>query len=176
MLVAEHDPIRTFEQSFEISVLLQSGSIHVDPGAGEVTHAPDRARAIHRGTLESFGSFESSKSTHTGGVPGDSRSGSSPVINEDPSCRGLALDAVETSSDYSSLESGDVTRREHPLLRPRTIRPPNSREKRKPDAACPERPVELVSSDEPTGLEPIDRPGTTLVDIDDDFLLDGGNR
>ena len=34
MLVAEHDPIRTFEQAFQISVLLEAGSIHVDPGIG----------------------------------------------------------------------------------------------------------------------------------------------
>jgi len=59
MLVAEHDPLRTFEESFQISVLLEKGSIQVDPATGEVRHA---ARSgLERGSgpvTESFGMFE----------------------------------------------------------------------------------------------------------------------
>lgn len=37
--VAEHDPLRTFEESFELSVLLERGSIHLSPVTGTLQHA-----------------------------------------------------------------------------------------------------------------------------------------
>ena len=59
MLVAEHAPLRTFEESFQISVLLERGSIHVDPGTGEVTHSARLAQERSTpATVESFGGFE----------------------------------------------------------------------------------------------------------------------
>ena len=59
LLVGEHDPLRTFEESFQISVLLEKGSIQVDPATGEVHHAARSGleRSSQRVT-ESFGSFE----------------------------------------------------------------------------------------------------------------------
>jgi predicted dehydrogenase len=56
--VAEQWPLRTFEESFEISVVLSAGGIRVTPGRARVEHA---ARKEHeRGDVltESFGSFE----------------------------------------------------------------------------------------------------------------------
>lgn len=59
LIVAEHDPLRTFEQSFSIGVLLDRGSIQIDPGAGEVRHSArsglERPMAP---MVERYGSFE----------------------------------------------------------------------------------------------------------------------
>lgn len=59
LVVAEHDPLRTFEEAFQISVLLEEGSIHVDPAAAEVRHA-GRTGLERSPTpmVESFGNFE----------------------------------------------------------------------------------------------------------------------
>lgn len=58
VIVAEHDPLRTFEESFQISVLCERGSIHIDPGAGTVTHASRVALDDPRSPrVESFGTF-----------------------------------------------------------------------------------------------------------------------
>ena len=110
MLVAEHDPIRTFEQSFQISVLLEGGSIHVDPGAGKVTHASrqgqERPTAV---TLESFGSFESLEE-HA--YREEFRAFAQRVLSGDrgdPSAED-GLRCVETlEAIYSSLEGGEIT-------------------------------------------------------------------
>lgn len=110
MLVAEHDPIRTFEESFQISVLLEGGSIHVDPSAGEVTHVSrqgqERSTAV---TLESFGSFESLEE-HA--YREEFRAFTQRVLSgdhDDPSAED-GLRCVETlEAIYSSLESGAVT-------------------------------------------------------------------
>jgi predicted dehydrogenase len=110
MLVAEHDPIRTFEQSFQISVLLEGGSIHIDPGAGEVTHASrqgqERSTAV---TLESFGSFESLEE-HA--YREEFQAFAQRVLSgdrEDPSAED-GLRCVETlEAIYASLESGQAT-------------------------------------------------------------------
>jgi predicted dehydrogenase len=110
MLVAEHDPLRTFEQSFQISVLLERGSIHVDPGAGEVTHVSrqgqERSTAV---TLESFGSFESLEE-HA--YREEFQAFAQRVLTgdrDDPSAED-GLRCVETlEAIYSSLESGEVT-------------------------------------------------------------------
>jgi len=40
MQVAEHNPLHTFEESFEISVLLERGAVKLKPYSGEVTHSP----------------------------------------------------------------------------------------------------------------------------------------
>jgi predicted dehydrogenase len=110
MLVAEHDPLRTFEQSFQISVLLQNGSIHVDPGAGAVTHAARHGHERPPGvTLESFGSFESLEE-HA--YREEFRAFARRVLagdRRDPSAED-GLRCVETlEAIYRSLESGDVT-------------------------------------------------------------------
>lgn len=58
LLVAAHDPLRSFEESFQISILLENGSIYVDPAKGEVHHA--RRSGLERSAksvTESFGSF-----------------------------------------------------------------------------------------------------------------------
>jgi predicted dehydrogenase len=110
MLVAEHDPLRTFEQSFQISVVLESGSIRVDPGAGEVTHVSrqgqERSTAV---TLESFGSFESLEE-HA--YRAEFQAFAQRVLSgdrEDPSAED-GLRCVETlEAIYASLESGEVT-------------------------------------------------------------------
>ena len=59
LMVGEHDPLRTFEESFQIAVLLEKGSIQVDPATGEVHHVSRSGleRSSQRVT-ESFGSFE----------------------------------------------------------------------------------------------------------------------
>jgi predicted dehydrogenase len=56
--VAEQWPVRTFEESFEISVVLTSGGIRIVPGRALVEHATRSGQ--ERGALEteSFGSFE----------------------------------------------------------------------------------------------------------------------
>jgi predicted dehydrogenase len=45
MLVAEHDPIRTFEESFQISVLLEGGRSTSIPVPAKLRTSPDRARS-----------------------------------------------------------------------------------------------------------------------------------
>lgn len=110
MLVAEHDPLRTFEESFQISVLLQRGSIHVDPGAGEVRHvsrqAQERSTAV---TLESFGSFADLEE-HA--YREEFRAFGQRVLSgdrDDPSAED-GLRCVETlEAIYASLASGEVT-------------------------------------------------------------------
>lgn len=57
--VAEHDPIRAFEESFQISVLLESGSININPADGTVTHGARAAQERGDVVVENFGSFES---------------------------------------------------------------------------------------------------------------------
>lgn len=58
MQVAELDPLRTFEEAFEISVLLERGSIHLRPLTGEIKHVSrdDQVRAAAE--CELHGSFE----------------------------------------------------------------------------------------------------------------------
>jgi predicted dehydrogenase len=56
--VAEHDPLRSFEESFTISVLFERGSLHIDPGAGEVRHAARDRENRGEMTIERFGTFE----------------------------------------------------------------------------------------------------------------------
>ena len=118
MLVAEHDPLRTFEQAFQISVVLTSGSIHVDPGAGEVTHVArqgqERSGAV---TLESFGSFESLEE-HA--YREEFQAFAKRVLTgdrEDPSAED-GLRCVETlEAIYTSLATGEVTRVvKHPVM------------------------------------------------------------
>ena len=57
--VAEHDPLRTFEESFQISILLRHGSIRIDPAEGTVTHAARHALEPGEPIVERLGSFES---------------------------------------------------------------------------------------------------------------------
>ena len=56
--VAEHDPLRTFEESFTISVLFENGSLQVDPGAGQVRHAARNGDRRSEAVVEEFGSFD----------------------------------------------------------------------------------------------------------------------
>jgi predicted dehydrogenase len=110
LLVAEHDPLRTFEEAFQISVLLERGSIHVDPGTGRVTHASrtgeERSTAA---TLESFGSFEGLEE-HA--YREEFQAFAKRVLSgdrEDPTAED-GLRCVETlEAIYASLESGQVT-------------------------------------------------------------------
>lgn len=57
--VAEHDPLRTFEESFQISILLRDGSIRIDPAEGTVTHAARHGLEPGEPVVERLGSFES---------------------------------------------------------------------------------------------------------------------
>ncbi|MFC0680107.1 Gfo/Idh/MocA family protein [Lysobacter korlensis] len=110
LLVAEHDPLRTFEEAFQISVLLERGSIHVDPGTGRVTHASregqERSAAA---TLESFGSFEGLEE-HA--YREEFRAFAQRVLSgdrDDPTAED-GLRCVETlEAIYASLQSGQVT-------------------------------------------------------------------
>jgi predicted dehydrogenase len=112
MLVAEHAPLRTFEQSFQISVLLERGSIHVDPGTGEVTHASrlgvERSTAA---TTESFGGFEGLEE-HAYRV--ELATFAQRVLSGEREADPTAVDGlrcVETlEAIYASVASGEVTR------------------------------------------------------------------
>lgn len=110
MLVAEHAPLRTFEESFQIAVLLERGSILVDPGAGTVTHAS--RLALQRSTPamhESFGSFEDlEEHAYREEFSAFARRVLSEEREADPSVED-GLRCVETlEAIYSSLQSGEV--------------------------------------------------------------------
>jgi glucose-fructose oxidoreductase len=106
--VAEHDPLRTFEEAFQISVVFERGSLLVDPGAGEVRHA---GRVGHeRGPVvrEQFGPFEVLEEE----AYREEFRRFSQLIATDPGDRASAEDglrAVELlEAVYRSLASGQV--------------------------------------------------------------------
>jgi predicted dehydrogenase len=111
MLVAEHAPLRTFEESFQISVLLERGSIHVDPGTGEVTHASrhDQERSTPA-VGESFGSFEHlEEHAYREEFSAFARRVLSGDLTPDPTVED-GLRCVETlEAIYASVDSGQVT-------------------------------------------------------------------
>lgn len=59
MQVAEHDPLTTFEESFEYSVLLETGSIRLKPYTGELRHAGRNGNERGPVVVEQYGSFVS---------------------------------------------------------------------------------------------------------------------
>jgi predicted dehydrogenase len=59
MQVAEHDPLNTFEESFEYSVLLEKGSIRLKPFTGELRHAGRIGNERNSEITEQYGSFAS---------------------------------------------------------------------------------------------------------------------
>lgn len=111
MLVAEHAPLRTFEESFQVSVLLERGSIHVDPGTGEVTHASrlDLERSTPA-THESFGSFEDlEEHAYREEFSAFARRVLSGDCEPDPTAED-GLRCVETlEAIYASVDSGEIT-------------------------------------------------------------------
>ena len=57
LAVTTYDPLRTFEESFDLHVLFEHGSLAVSPGAGTVTHASRRGDEPGEPTVERFGTF-----------------------------------------------------------------------------------------------------------------------
>jgi predicted dehydrogenase len=111
MVVAEHSPLRTFEESFQISVLLERGSIHVDPGSGEVTHASRLGQERSTpATQESFGRFEDLEEHAYGEeFSAFARRELSADGKPDPTVED-GLRCVETlEAIYASVDSGQVT-------------------------------------------------------------------
>lgn len=59
MQVAEHDPLTTFEESFEYSVLLETGSVRLKPHTGELRHAGRSYNERGPAVVEQYGTFAS---------------------------------------------------------------------------------------------------------------------
>ncbi len=55
--VAEQSPLRTFEESFQITVTLSGGAVRVDPALARVEHAVRRGHERGEVVTESFGTF-----------------------------------------------------------------------------------------------------------------------
>lgn len=55
--VTNYDPLRTFEESFELHVLFEHGSLCISPGTGTVAHAPRHGDERGVATVERFGTF-----------------------------------------------------------------------------------------------------------------------
>lgn len=57
LAVTNYDPLRTFEDSFDLHVLFEHGSMAISPGAGTVTHATRNGDKPGQPSIERFGTF-----------------------------------------------------------------------------------------------------------------------